>query len=682
MNTMTKNTPLSREDFTSTVERLTAAAKAYYDGDGDLLMSDDEYDELVDAVTQTRAIHPDWDDQGVTTAVAAGQSAGGTLIHPTPMLSMSKSKNIEDVESFIAGLPAGVDVVVEPKLDGVAIRAEYSDGELVLLATRGDGHTGENVPLSVLPSISGLPQTIGLPGKIELRGEIFMTEKDFEYSNTARVGYGSKGFANPRNAVSGTLRRETVKYDARMSFAAYDASGGVLEASDDYLIRMRTVGKHNVMTAMSMLNTHTPQGGKRIGLEPTRSVKEVLARIASLGEVRANLDYGIDGAVVKVVSYAARADLGVGTRAPKWATAFKYPPQEATGVLADVEVAVGRTGKMSLVGVLEHPVQLDGSLVSRATLHNVDYVVQENLGIGSRVLVRKQGDIIPRITSALGAQPAGVTVWEPPSVCPNCGEPWNKDQVIWRCESPGCSLAAQLTYWCSKSAMDVDIAGAAVCEAIAEQGLAANVADLYTLTAEDLAALPTGTTTSTGKPRLLGKANAKKIVDGLEASKTQPLNRVITGLGIPLTGRSVGRWLANHFKSMDALRAADVETLSNIEMLGPIKAQTIVDGLARLAPVIDRLAEYGVTMSAPDTVPAGGADLSGKTYVVSGSVPGYTRTTISERIEALGGKASSSVSAKTTALVTSETDTSKAKKAAQLGIPVIAPEDFAAMIAP
>lgn len=670
-------------EFREVVTRLAAAAAAYYDGDGGLLMSDEEYDTLADQVAAARAAHPDWDDLGVTTQVAAGQSAGGTLVHPTPMLSMQKSKETSSVETFVHTLPPGVEVIVEPKLDGVAIRAEYTDGALTLLATRGDGHTGENVPLTVVDSISGLPEQIGLPGQVEIRGEIFMTENDFEYSNTQRVAAGSHGFANPRNAVSGTLRRETVKYPAKMSFAAYDASGGPLDATDDYLIRMRTIAKSKVSTAVGMLNTHNPkngEGAKKISTDPTRSAETVLTRIRMLGQVRENLDFGIDGAVVKVVSYQARETIGVGTRAPKWATAFKYPPQEATGVLASISVGVGRTGKMSLVGVLEQPVQLDGSLVGRATLHNVDYIAQENLCLGSRVLVRKQGDIIPRITGALEGQPDGLVPWTPPTICPNCGQPWNKTQVIWRCESPECSLAAQLTYWCSKNAMDVDIAGATVCEAIAEAGLAANVADLYTLTVNDLATLPTGTVTSTGKPRLLGKANAQKIVDGLEASKKQPFNRVITGLGIPLTGRSVGRWLANSFKTMEALRSADVDTIADIEMLGPVKARSIVDGLARLGPVIDRLAEYGVTMQVEDTSGGSAVPLSGGVYVVSGSVPGYTRTTIAERIEALGGKASSSVSAKTTALITSETDTSKAKKAAQLGIPIIDPEAFADMI--
>lgn len=669
-------------EFTETVQKLADAAQAYYDGDGTLLMSDDEYDTLVELVTEAKTVHPDWDDQGILTEVAAGQSVGGTVTHPTPMLSMSKSKEITDITSFVTNLPAGAEVVLEPKLDGLAIRAEYVDGKLSMVVTRGDGRTGELVPLTSASSISGLPAEIPLKGTVELRGEVFMTEKDFEASNAARMATNKPSFANPRNAVSGALRRDEDKitYAAQYSFACYDASGNVLNLSDDYLIRMKTIQKYGVTTAMMMLNLGTAKSEAKISETPTREADKIVERINELGTRRESLDYGIDGAVVKVTSYKVREQMGVGTRAPKWATAFKFKPQEATGILDRIEVAVGRTGRMSLTGVLREAVDLDGSRVGRASLHTVKFVRDEGLSEGARVLVRKQGDIIPRITGALGEQPKGLTPWVPPANCMNCGKPWNKDEVIWRCESPECSLAQALAYWCGKSALDVDVAGETVCEAIAEHELAKNVADLYTLTVEQLSTLPTGTTTSTGKARTLGKANAKKIVDGLEKSKTQPFNRVITGLGIRMTGRTIGRVLASHFKNMDALRAATVDDLASIDMIGPIKAQSIVDGLVQLAPVIDRLADYGVTMKVEEKDKGNAVDLTGKTYVVSGSVPGYNRTTISERIEELGGKATSSVSKKITALVSSETTTSKAKKAMEIGVPVIDPETFAEMI--
>lgn len=385
-----------------------------------------------------------------------------------------------------------------------------------------------------------------------------------------------------------------------------------------------------------------------------------------------------DGAVLKVDSLATRRRLGQRTGSPRWALAYKYAPDTAVTTLRDIEISVGRTGRLGFRAVLD-PVSVGGTTITYVTMHNAPWIIERDLRIGDEVWVYRAGDVIPRVTSAnLGARSVDAQPWVAPTHCPQCGEELDTTSLLWRCHTPSCSIAGALDYWASSDALDIDGIGTVVCEALAETGLARDVADLYDLTLTQWASLPLGVT-ETGATRTLGELNAAKIVDGLQASKAQPLNRVITGLGIRMTGRSVGRWLASRFGSMDALRAASVEELAAINKLGTIKAQHIADGLARLAPVIDRLAAHGLTMTVPDD----GADkpLAGKTYVVSGAVPGYTRTTIAERIEALGGTASSSVSAKTTALVTAETDTAKARKAAQLGIPVIDPAEFAATLA-
>ncbi|WP_432577617.1 helix-hairpin-helix domain-containing protein [Kineococcus arenarius] len=381
---------------------------------------------------------------------------------------------------------------------------------------------------------------------------------------------------------------------------------------------------------------------------------------------------------MKADSLATRRRLGQHTGSPRWALAYKYAPDTAVTTLREIEISVGRTGRLGFRAVLD-PVSVGGTTITHVTMHNAPWITERDLRIGDEVWVYRAGDVIPRVTSAnLAARPADAQPWVAPTHCPQCGEELDTTSLLWRCHTPSCSIAGALDYWASPDALDIDGIGDAVCVALAESGLATSVADLYDLTLAQWAALPLGVT-KTGATRTLGELNAAKVLEGLEASKQQPLNRVITGLGIRMTGRSVGRWLASRFGSMDALRAASVEELAAINKLGTIKAQHIADGLARLSPVIDRLAAHGLTMTVPDD----GADkpLAGKTYVVSGAVPGYTRTTIAERIEALGGTASSSVSAKTTALVTAETDTAKARKAAQLGIPVIDPAIFAAILA-
>lgn len=346
-------------------------------------------------------------------------------------------------------------------------------------------------------------------------------------------------------------------------------------------------------------------------------------------------------------------------------------------MLRDIEVRVGRTGRISLRAVLD-PVFVDGTTITYATLHNPRFVEEQGLAIGQTVAVWRAGDVIPRVTAPIGEQPHGLTPWTPPETCPQCGEPWDKSSLLWRCHTASCSATNALEYWCSREAMDVEGAGEALCVALVNAGLANDVADLYVLTADQLAELPVGTTKAGGVV-LLGKLNAAKVIASLEHSKAQAFNRVITGLGIRMTGRSVGRWLAARFKNMDALRAATVEEIAEIDKMGLIKAQHVVDGLTAMAGVIDRLAAAGVTMSVPETT--GDKPLDGKTYVVSGSVPGYTRTTVSERIEELGGRASGSVSANTTALVTAETTTAKAVKAAKLGVPIIDPAEFAQLLA-
>ena len=664
---MTNSSFTSKSEFNRAVAIAREAAKKYYDGE-EISMTDAEYDILVDRISISVEEHDDWNAEGLLDEVAGGASVGGDVKHPVPMLSMAKAKEETEVAKFIERV--SFPMVVEPKLDGLAVRVVYENGKLVLAATRGDGNTGEDVTAQAIGLI-GLPNKITKGIDLEVRGEVFMTEKDFEISNFNRVASGKTAFVNPRNATAGALRKIDAEYKNQMSFAAYGASGTVLDDLDSYVEVMSKLSDLGIQTALSLIEKIAP-------VEKINGFKKVEASIAKIGSARATLGFPIDGAVVKVDSIEAREQLGDVSNTPRWAIAFKYPADTASTILRDIEIAVGRTGHMSLRAVLD-PVFVGGTTITYATLHNPKFVADADFRIGDTVYVYRAGDVIPRVNAVdLSKRAKSSKKWIAPANCPSCDQPWDTSSVVWRCATPECSVASALTYWCSRDAMDIDGAGETVCEALVESGLVNNIADLYDLNEAQLANLPLGITES-GSLRTLGKANAKKILAGIEKSKSQPFNRVVAGLGIRKTGRSVGRWLASTFKNMDNLRSATVEQIAEIDKMGTIKAQHVVDGLVELSSVIDRLASHGVTMASEEI--AGDKPLAGKVYVVSGSVPGYTRTTISERIEALGGTASSSVSVKTTALITSETETSKAKKAAELGIPVIDPAAFAALIA-
>lgn len=672
----------TREEFDTAVATASTAARAYYDT-ASVIMVDADYDLLVDRLAATVALHPEWDEAGVTTQVAAGVSAGGDVPHPTPMLSLDKVTDTNPAHNAISEndglrsflMRAGKSgYSVEVKLDGNAVRAVYENGRLVLVATRGDGQTGEDITLNALrePGIAGLPIAMNSRWSGEVRGEVFMTDQDFETASNNRVEAGGKPFANPRNATSGSLRAIDRTYDAPMSFGAYSITGDGVDQYHAHTERMGYATRLGFATAASLTPTN--------GAESTYadSVANAQFAIVAIKVARDSLGFPIDGAVITYDTDESRENVGVGNRTPKWGLAWKFPPREAQSVLRDIEVAVGRTGRMSLTAHID-PVYVDGSTVAKASGHNPIWMQATGLGIGHRVMVVKRGDIIPYISLLDGPQDENVTPWVAPETCPQCGEAWDKTSLLWRCHTPECSIAGRIAFFAGRDQMDIDGLGDTVAVALAETGLVKDVADLYDLTAEQWASLPLGTT-STGTVRTLGGINGAKIMASLEARKSQPFNRVITALGIRMTGRSVGRWLSREFPTMDLLRAATVEQVATIEKMGPIKAQHVVDGLAKMSEVIDRLAAAGVNMGEEPVNDGVPKPFLGQTYVVSGSVPGYTRTTVQERIESLGGRASSSVSKTTTALVTAETDTSKAKKAASLGVPVIDPDEFVKML--
>jgi DNA ligase (NAD+) len=643
---------VSVEVFNAAVAEVKAASVAYYDSDV-LLMSDAEFDVLLARVELSVGLNPDWDDAGVLSLVAAGSSAGGDVKHVTPMLSLAKTSVLDGLKSFVDGL-GGSGFVTEVKLDGMAVSVSFVDGELISAVTRGDGFTGEDITANV-SLVNGLPVALGVPFTGTIRGEIFMTVDDFAVSNRYRVADGGAPFANPRNATAGSLRK--VGSRSQMSFAAYDLVDSPAATHVDSMWSLTEMG---FQTALGLL-TVDAQGNPADVID-------------AIGGLRDSLSFPIDGAVVKLNNLADRNKAGSRSNSPKWALAWKYAAKETTSVLLAVNVAVGRTGRVSYTAVIE-PVDIDGVTVTAASLHNPDFIALHKLGIGSRVLVTRANDVIPRVVS-LPDSNNDIPVWTPPSTCPDCGDELNKTEVNWRCLSPECSIVGLVTYFCSRDAMDIEGVGTVVAEALVVNGNVTNVADIYALTVRQLTDLPLG------EGRLLGEKNAVKIHANIENSKTQPLNRVITALGVRKTGRTMGRRLAAHYGSMANLLNANVQSLTNVEGIATDKAVHIRAGLDANVNVIAALAAAGVNMGSEVNENDGGSGkpLTGQTFVISGSVPGYTRTQAQERIEALGGTASSSVSAATTALITSETGTSKALKAAKLGVKVIDPVEFAGLL--
>jgi DNA ligase (NAD+) len=669
------------EAYRAAIDQIRTAAAAYYSGP-DLAMDDATYDALMARVAATENARPDWKGDGSPTeVVAAGGGVVGDVVHSTPMLSLD---NVFDEDTLrrwaarldkILGRPAG-GYTVEPKIDGLAIAARYVDGDLSQVATRGDGRAGEDVTAQARRA-AGLPARLRQPVTVEVRGEVFMTDADFAHANELRTGHGEPPFAHPRSAAAGTLRAQDRAYDAPLSFLAYAVhglGGGNHDEQITHSAAMATLEGLGVATT----------GGSAAGMPICAGIDEVLAAVQALAAGRGTLGFGIDGAVIKADQPADRDLAGFSSRAPRWGIAYKFPADTRTTRLLRIEVQVGRTGVITPVAVLE-PVQISGVTVTSATLHNFDDLTRRNVRPGDTVFVRRAGDVIPEVTGAkLDDRPTDSAPFEPPTVCPRCGGDIDRSQKRWRCmQGRACGAHESLAYYAARYSMDIEGLGGKIIDLLVQAGLVRDPADLYDLDAATLAGLDR-----------MGDISAGKLVTAIQASKQQPLSRVVTGLGVRMTGRSMSRRLARHFGTMQNLLAADVEDLQQVEGIGPERAVTIAAELAELAPVIGKLTERGVNMTEPggltaaDTaddeaavlLPLQKPDGTPMTVVVTGSVPGLTRDEGNEAVETLGGKSSGSVSKRTDLVIVGDGAGSKAAKAAQLGIPIIPADQFAALL--
>ncbi|HTJ38466.1 MAG TPA: NAD-dependent DNA ligase LigA [Dactylosporangium sp.] len=674
-------------DYRAAVTQVRDAAAAYYAGP-DLAMDDAVYDALMQRVAATEDAHPDWKvEDSPTEVVAAGGGVVGDVVHSEPMLSLDNVFNEDTLRKWalrlekLIGRPVA-GFTVEPKIDGLAIAARYEDGRLVQVATRGDGRAGEDVTAQARRA-AGLPEHLAEPLTIEVRGEVFMTDADFDVANGMRTATGEPPFAHPRSAAAGTLRAQDRTYDAPLSFVAYGARG----LGD---------GPHSAaMAELARLGVSSTAG-----MPVSTSIDDLLAAVEALNTGRGTLGYGIDGAVIKADQPADRELAGSSSRAPRWGIAYKFPADTRTTRLKAIEVQVGRTGVITPVAVLE-PVQISGVIVTSATLHNFDDLVRRNVRPGDTVFVRRAGDVIPEITGAkLDERPADSVPFEPPVRCPRCDGEIDRTQKRWRCtRGRACGAREALSYYAARDSMDIEGLGGKLIDMVTAAGLVTDPADLYDLKVETLAAFDR-----------MGEVSATKLVTAIQSSKTQPMSRVLTGLGVRMTGRSMSRRLATHFGTMEALLAASVTDLQEVEGVGPERAVTIAAELVELQPVIARLTARGVNMTEPTYRPrppaaspadASAADASDPdaadaapaallplqkedgtpmTVVVTGSVPGLTRNEGNEAVERLGGRSSGSVSKKTDLVVVGEGAGSKAAKAEELGVRVMPAEEFAELL--
>ncbi|MFE9680594.1 NAD-dependent DNA ligase LigA [Streptomyces sp. NPDC006285] len=692
--------------YAQAVEDAVKASAAYYTG-GTSSMDDDTYDRLVRAVAAWETDHPDQVLPDSPTGKVAGGAVEGDVPHTVAMLSLDNVFSPDEFTAWTASLTRRVGheverFSVEPKLDGLAIAARYTEGRLDRLITRGDGTAGEDVSHAI-GTVEGLPARLTEPVTVEVRGEVLMTTAQFEHANEVRTAHGGQPFANPRGASAGTLRARERAYTVPMTFFGY----GLLPLPDtdaELAARLRELSHSELMARTAGLGVNTTAGTAVPGTT-AGTAEQVLARVREIAALRATLPFGIDGIVVKADLAADQQAAGSGSRAPRWAIAYKLPAVEKITRLLEVEWNVGRTGVIAPRAVLE-PVVIDGATITYATLHNPADITRRDLRLGDHVMVHRAGDVIPRVEAPVAHLRTGTE--QPiafPEVCPRCGSGIDTGEQRWRCENGrNCHLVASLSYAAGRDQLDIEGLGHTRVVQLVEASLVTDLADLFTLTRDQLLSLDR-----------MGGTSTDNLLAALATAKGRPLSRVLCALGVRGTGRSMSRRIARHFATMEHVRAADTASMQGVEGIGTEKAPSIVAELAELAPLIDKLVAAGVNMTEPGATPPdptatdaseglseGSADaegsqgqaesprpaggpLTGMTVVVTGAMTGalekLSRNEMNELVERAGGRSSSSVSKKTALVVAGEGAGSKRAKAETLGIRLAGPDEFAALVA-
>lgn len=654
-----------REEIKHLRDALNENGYRYYVLDAPT-MSDREYDLLNRRLEELEAAHPEEITPDSPTQRIGGKLLEGfsTYTHEVPLESLQDVFNAEEVAEFCQrmdeALGAPTEYSVEPKVDGLSVALEYRDGVFVRGATRGDGMVGEDVTEN-LRTIRSIP--MALPEKLPrliVRGEVYMARSVFEEINALRELQGNPLMANPRNAAAGSLRQLDPKICAERRL-------------DIQIFNLQMAEGREFSTHAGTLDYLASQRFKVIPHATLSGVSACQAEISRINDERLKYPFDIDGAVIKINTLSDRAVLGSTAKFPKWAVAYKYPPEKKPSRVLDIVIQVGRTGVLTPKAVLE-PVRLAGTTVTSATLHNQDYITEKDIRIGDTVIVQKAGEIIPEIVEVdVSKRPEGTESYFLPESCPVCGAPARRDPdgAALRCTGAECpaQLLRNITHFASRDAMDIEGLGPAVVQQLVDSGLIRNAADLYALRAGDVAKL-----------ERMGAKSAENLIRAIEKSKGNDLSKLIYGLGIRQVGEKAAKVLASHFKTFDALKAASLEELTEIDDVGEITAQCIADYLAepQSQDLLRRLQEAGVNMESIQQMVD--ERFAGMTFVLTGTLTRFDRKAAQAMIEERGGKAAGSVSKRTTYVVAGEAAGNKLKKAQELEIPVLTEEEFANML--
>ncbi len=638
--------------------------RLYYDLDSPEL-EDSEYDALTRELRAIEAEYPQLVTADSPTARVGGEAQAkfSPVEHQVRMESLQDVFSREEVVDFCAAMLeeyTDTAFVIEQKIDGLSVSLEYRDGVLVRGSTRGNGDVGEDVTENLM-TIKSIPHRIdNAPEYLEVRGEVYMPRAAFAELNQRQEEAGQKTFRNPRNAAAGSLRQKDASVTAGRDldlfiFNVQQARGMTFESHSQSLDWLAQAG--------------FPVSPRR---RPYRTIEEVLAQIDEIGEERHLLAFDTDGAVVKVDSLEQRAELGSTSKYPRWAVAYKYPPEQAETTLLDIELTVGRTGVITPTGIFE-PVSLGGTTVSRASLHNEEYIAEKGIRIGDRVILRKAGEIIPEVIRVVSHGEDSVP-YAMPEVCPSCGEPVAhiNDEAALRCTNMQCpaQLERRLIHFASREAMDIDGMGPAVIAQLIDAGMLASPADLYRLEADKIAGL-----------ERMGKTSANNLIKAIDKSRSNDLYKLIFACGIRHIGVAASKLLCDAFGDMDGIMNATTEQMSAIDGFGGTMAAAVSEYFAQpdSRRLIEELRELGVNMTAAKKE-TGDGSLNGMTFVITGTLPNLSRTEAAALIEQNGGKVASSVSKKTSYLLAGEKAGSKLDKANQLGVTVISEEQLHEMI--
>lgn len=637
--------------------------KKYYDEDSPEI-TDDDYDKLLRELENLENEFPEFQTKDSPTKKVGGNSSNkfSPVVHRVKMESLHDSFSEEEIIAFdtrVRSLIKNPTYVVEPKIDGLSVALEYKNGKFVRGSTRGDGTVGEDITENLM-MIKSIPyELVEKVPFLEVRGEVYMPKKGFAALVKKQESEGQKTFKNPRNAAAGSLRQKDSKITAQREldifvFNIQDLKGRKISGHKESLEYLKSLG-FSIMPFYKYCE----------------SIEDVLKEIRRIGNIKNNLDFQIDGAVIKIDSFEYRKTLGSTSKFPKWAEAFKYPPEEKETKLLSIEITVGRTGVLTPTGIFD-PVFLSGTTVSRASLHNEDFIKEKGIKIGDTVILRKAGEIIPEVIKVknhgINSEPFSM-----PKFCPSCGSLVAREEgeAAYRCNNTDCpaQIVRNIIHFASRDAMDIDGMGEALVELLSKNGLISSPADLYNLKAETLSKL-----------ERMGEKSANNLIKSIEKSKGRGLERLIFALGIRHVGKRASKLLARRFKNIENLEKATVEEISLIEGLGTVIGKSVVSyfSLSETKNLIENLKNFDIKMISEqnEDTETNGGKLQGKTIVLTGTLKNHTRNEMTEIVERLGGKVVSSVSKKTSLILVGESPGSKFEKAKNLGIEIIEEDDF------